>query len=226
MEFEGFSPGSLAFFRDVAEHNSKAWFEANRGRYERDVLAPFRALVAGLGELMLDIDAGLEVRPAVNKTISRIHRDTRFSADKSPLRDHMWLVFKRPRGDWQDAPAFYFELSADGYRHGMGYYAPSPQTMAAFRSHIDADPDAFRALVGAIGRARRFRLAGEDYKRPPGRAHDRVVAPWYRKRSFYLVRERKPDRALFSSDLLEELSSGFHLLAPLYRLLLELRLER
>ena len=40
-----------------------------------------------LGDFVLGIDLSFEVAPAVNRTISRIYRDTRFSKDKSePIR--------------------------------------------------------------------------------------------------------------------------------------------
>jgi len=123
--FQGFSPKTLTFLQEVHRNNSKTWFEQNRDTYVRYVLDPLQALVTDLSEGMLSIDPLLETRPAVNKTISRIHRDTRFSKDKSLYRDCMWITFKRPSKEWKDAPAFFFELKPDGYRFGMGYYSPS-----------------------------------------------------------------------------------------------------
>ena len=83
--FTGFSKESLTFLTIVNKKNSKEWFEKNRDNYEKYLLEPFRMLVAELGKDMLKIDPGFEVRPQINKTISKIFRDTRFSVSDMTL---------------------------------------------------------------------------------------------------------------------------------------------
>ncbi|VTR27253.1 Uncharacterised protein [Serratia fonticola] len=84
-EFTGFSQQGLDFLQQVRIENDKEWFDANRGVYDRELLTPFRSLVDALSPAMLMIDPQFETRPAIGKTLSRIHRDTRFSHDKIPL---------------------------------------------------------------------------------------------------------------------------------------------
>ncbi|PYN82654.1 MAG: DUF2461 domain-containing protein, partial [Candidatus Rokuibacteriota bacterium] len=43
--FGGFRPAAFQFLRDLARNNQKAWFEANRDVYEREVRDPMRLLV-------------------------------------------------------------------------------------------------------------------------------------------------------------------------------------
>lgn len=82
--FTGFSQNASAFLRDLAANNNKAWFEAHRQEYEEHLLEPLKALVSDLSGFMLSIDPDFMTIPAVDRTISRIYRDTRFSKDKSP----------------------------------------------------------------------------------------------------------------------------------------------
>ena len=103
----------------------------------------FRALVEQLTPEMLKIDKKFETRPAIGKTISRIHRDTRFLKDKSLYRSCLWLTFKRPSRDWKEAPAYFFEISPDTYRYGPGYYCTPKHTMDIFREEILNKPEAF-----------------------------------------------------------------------------------
>ncbi|RMN22168.1 hypothetical protein ALQ63_02046 [Serratia plymuthica] len=131
--FTGFSQQGLNFLQQVRLENDKDWFEANRNLYERELLTPFRTLVAELSPAMLAIDPQFETRPAIGKTLSRLHRDTRFSHDKSRYRSRMWLTFKRPSKDWKDAPVYFFELGPDMLRYGLGYYSANKPTMDLFR---------------------------------------------------------------------------------------------
>jgi len=223
-EFSGFSPESLEFLQNVKSHNSKAWFDQNRADYERLLLTPFRHLVSALAPAMLSADSDIQVRPAINKTISRIFRDTRFSADKSLFRDTMWLVFKRPGKDWAiSIPGFYFEISPPMYRYGMGFYSAAPDIMAAFRQKIDAKPGAFAEAIAFMESDGRYNLEGEKYKRPIPCNHPENIQAWYQMKTFYLAHNRQPDELLFSKALFDELLDGFLLIAPLYKFLTQLK---
>ena len=106
--FQGFSRKAFKFLKDLKANNDKRWFEAHRADYEQYLLQPLRDLVTDISDFMLGIDLSFEVAPTVNKTISRIYRDTRFSKDKSPFRDCMWIVFKRPAKNWSNWSIGYF----------------------------------------------------------------------------------------------------------------------
>lgn len=221
--FKGFSPESLGFLHDVHWMNSREWFESRRGMYERCLLDPLRALVVDLSKKMSAIDPFFEVRPLVNKTISRIYRDTRFSRDKSLFKDRMWLTFKRPGKDWKDRPAYYFELTPDSYRYGMGYYSAAKRTMDLFRAEIDRDPGLFGRVVSFYGKGGRFSLEGEKYKRSLKSGHPPELQEWYQRRSFYLACNKGIDETLFSSRLSGEIASGFETIEPIYRFLMKLK---
>jgi uncharacterized protein (TIGR02453 family) len=78
-------PAFLAFLRDLRAHNDKAWFDANKARYEKDVVEPARALVrhltAALGAEFPQI-TGSDAK--AGGSLTRIFRDTRFGKDKRP----------------------------------------------------------------------------------------------------------------------------------------------
>jgi len=222
-DFKGFSRGTFEFLRDLDRNNDTAWFEANRPVYEEYVLQPLRGLVCALGDFMLTIDPSLEVHPAVNKTISRIRRDTRFSRDKSPYRSVMWIVFKQPRRDWKDAPAYFFEITPASYRYGMGFYAASRATMDALRRRIDERPEEFLEAVSFYRRQHTFVLEGEKYKRHLPGTRPPEIEEWYQRKSFYLACNRRVDERLFTERLVDDLMGGFDMVSPLYRYLWEVR---
>lgn len=221
-QFNGFSAETLKFLTGLKANNNKPWFEAHRADYETHLLAPMKSLVSDLADFMLTIDPYFEVTPAVNRTISRMNRDVRFSKDKSLYRANMWLTFKRPRKKWTDAPAFYFELFSDRYRYGMGYYSATREKMDCLRAAIDDDPQEFLREVSFHSPDSIYALEGETYKKTLNPAHPAEIQTWYQRKSFYLVCNRQADDRLFGPQLTSDLAAGFNLLSPLYRYLADL----
>jgi uncharacterized protein (TIGR02453 family) len=220
--FAGFSRKAFGLLRDIKVHNSKPWFEAHRSEYEQGLLQPLRDLVTDLADFMLGIDLSFEVAPAVGKTISRMHRDTRFSKDKSLYRDCMWVVFKRGGKDWANWAASYFlEVNPTWYRYGLGFYDAAPDVMAELRRRIDEDPEAFLKAVDWFPDQKVFKLEGETYKRSKGPDKPEAIRTWYDRKSFYLSCNRKIDRAIQSPQLVDDLMSGFAMTTPLYHYLLD-----
>ena len=92
--FTGFSQDAIDFLSEIRLNNHQQFYEANRARYEESVKAPLRALCDEMSEVVAMIDPGLDTRPG--RTMSRIRRDTRFTKDKSPFRDHVWMGWRYP----------------------------------------------------------------------------------------------------------------------------------
>ena len=135
-QFTGFPREAFQFFRDLARHNERDWFLANKERYERACREPMKLLLADLGA-------------DPNKAhITRINRDLRFSRDKSPYRTY---IATGVRGN-------YIHLSADGLYVGAGVYQPEPAALERFRRAIDADKSG-RALQRIV-----MSLRGKGYK--------------------------------------------------------------
>jgi uncharacterized protein (TIGR02453 family) len=225
-KFTGFSTKTMKFLRGLKANNNKRWFENHRADYQAYVLGHLRDLVTDLGDLMLDIDPRFEITPAVNKTISRIYRDTRFSRDKTPFRSTVWITFKNQKKDWTTrACGYFFELSVNGYRYGMGFYDAAPAIMARFRERIDENPKEFLKAVSFFAKQRVFVLEGEKYKRIIDRTKPEEIREWYQRKNMYLVCNRKIDEVLFSSKLVDDLFYGFNLVAPFYQYLQKILID-
>jgi uncharacterized protein (TIGR02453 family) len=210
----------LAFLKGIEANNNKKWFEKHKDEYRDYVLGPLRNLVTDLGDFMLDIDTRFEITPAVNKTISRIYRDTRFSKDKSPFRSTVWFTFKNRKKGWTThVCGYFFELSVDSYRYGMGFYNAAPAIMSRFREMIDDNPKEFLKAISFFDKQKTFVLEGEKYKRIIDKSKSEKIQTWYQRKNMYLVCNRKIDDTLFSKKLVDDLMYGFGLIAPLYHYL-------
>lgn len=220
MLFDRFSPEALRFLKDLDLNNNKEWFEARRQHYESLILIPLRKLVMELSPLMHDIDPDLELRPVVNKTISRIYRDTRFSKDKRMFRSHMWLTFKHLGKDWHTKPSWWFEIMPEGYTYGMGFYQANPTTMQNFRNNMEIDSAEFINVISFIKGSPPFQLEGAKYKRHIANDLSEKLQTWYQRRNLYLICKRPADDLLFSPDIVEHIKERYLELEPLYHYLM------
>lgn len=126
--FEGFTAETIYFLWELRMNNSREWMEENRDRYKRVLKEPFDSLAAALAAESTAF-GGREMKCSV----SRINRDIRFSKDKSPYRASRWVVLYDAalQGTaWKERPSFYFELSPEGYEHGLGMWC-SPSAFLA-----------------------------------------------------------------------------------------------
>lgn len=217
--FTGFHKETFVFLRSLEKNNNKKWFDQHKNDYHNFLLNPLKNLVSDLSGFMLTIDPYFEVSPAVNRTISRIYRDTRFTKDKSPYKTTAWITFKRPKKDWKDSPAYFLELSPYSYRFGMGLYNASPNTMRGFRDAIDDKVDDFLQAISFYPKQKMFKIEGNQYKRVINQHQPADIQEWYQRKNLYIVCNRKIDKCLFSSKLVDDLRFGFRLLDPFYHYL-------
>jgi uncharacterized protein (DUF2461 family) len=83
------TPRTFAFLRDLALHNDRPWFEANKDRYLLEVRDPLLRFVAAFAPRLAKISSNMVADPRpVGGSLFRIYRDTRFSRDKTPYKTH------------------------------------------------------------------------------------------------------------------------------------------
>jgi len=221
MAFKGFTKESILFLKELGLNNNKNWFNKNRSLYERYLLEPLRQLTDELGDVIRQIDNNIETTPQINRTISKIYRDTRFSKDKSPFRTDLWISFKRPFKIWGNVPEFYFYFTPEEYQYGMGYYSASSKNMEMFRQFISTCPDRFKEIVDYYNSQNIFTLVGDPYKRFIPNQHPEDFQKWFQKRNLCLSCIKKIDKIFFSKTLKEELEQGFIFNANFYHFLLQ-----
>ena len=157
MAFTGVGGRALPFFKALAFHQSKDWFEANRAIYEEDVKAPLVALAEDLGAALAKAKIPIK---GDKKSLFRIHRDVRFAKDKSPYKTNAGLAMTRS-GAKNDPGVLYFHLSPEGCFAAAGFHHPEPQDLARMRRAIMREPAAYRRMVRALAKAD-LALSDED----------------------------------------------------------------
>ncbi|KAB2842673.1 MAG: TIGR02453 family protein, partial [Melioribacteraceae bacterium] len=79
-----FSKELIKFLKDLSKNNNREWFTENKKRYENFVKEPFFNFIDELITRMNMDDPSIAIEP--KDAIFRIHRDVRFSNDKSPYK--------------------------------------------------------------------------------------------------------------------------------------------
>ncbi len=219
VKFSGFTPATIQFFKDLEENNYKPWFDANKQVYEKELLEPFRAMIAAMTPAMYGIDPRFELRP--HRVLSRIYRDTRFSKDKTPYKTCLWMTFQRPVTNWENFPGFFMELSAKGYLYGMGLYMANKQTMEDFRSRVVEDPSYFQSITSGLTGKRKFQVDGELYKRALSNELDDYFQPWMQRKSVWLMKNCPIGDEVFDERIRLQLEDDFTAMKDLYQFFLD-----
>ena len=217
--FTGFTEETIRFFLDLKFHNNAAFFHENHDRYVEEVQHVFYEMIEDLAPDMLKIDPGMEVRP--HKCLSRIHRDTRFSRDKSPYRDHLWFLFRHAGEPREKSLFYYFELGPDRLGWGMGFWDENREALDLFRKRRQANPDGTLALLDDLQMDRHKMILGGSIHRKmavPAEIPERLRR-WYLSKDFYIYKENPDYRMIYSDRILKEVRKDFKSLAPLHRLL-------
>lgn len=122
--FQGFPPGLFTFFDDLGKDNSKAFWQANRERWEGDVHTPMLALLDDLED---------EFAPM---RMFRPNRDVRFSKDKSPYRLEAAAI---STSQAIGGIGYYVGISATELTTGYGAMVFARDQLERFRAAIDND---------------------------------------------------------------------------------------
>lgn len=218
--FSGYSHETFEFFMAIRFNNNREFFHANHDWYERSVRRPSLLLAEALQDTAFDIDPEMEVRP--NRAVSRINRDIRFSRDKSPYRDYLWLHYRRPAEEHGPIPSFYFDIGSGGeVSCGMGFYSQNKPMLNALRQCILTDPDSFRAVIEPLqGKYHCFANCFKRISIPERVPED--LRSWYAVKNFYYQKSSADMDLIASPALAEWVKEGFRDLAPLYHFLMNL----
>jgi uncharacterized protein (TIGR02453 family) len=214
----------MRFFHGLERNNRREWFERHRALYEREVRDPMRALVEEMDVRLARLAPELLGDP--KRSIFRIHRDIRFSADKSPYKTNAACQFYHRdagRGAGQDATGagagLYFQIARGDCFVAGGMWMPARPALDRIREAIADAPNDFEALVRAPAFRRRFRRLDQEAllkRMPRGYAETHSAAGWLRYRSFTATR-MMAGREIASPRLPDILARDFAALVPLVR---------
>jgi uncharacterized protein (TIGR02453 family) len=196
--FTGFPVEAFDFYDRLADNNNKPWWNEHKDEYARAVRDPLAAL---LGELASEFGEPKLFRP---------YNDTRFSKDKTPIKEHQGGVV-----NVEDAIAYYVQVSASGLMVAGGWYAPEGQQIHRYRESVEGPAGAELERI-LTGMRRKWQIDGRPVKtQPRGYAADHPRIELLRNRALTVARHYPVEPWLGTRKALTTVRANWRAMRPL-----------
>jgi uncharacterized protein (TIGR02453 family) len=186
--FSAFPKEGLQFLRNLKRNNKREWFLDHKTIYEQYVKQPISDLIEALGAEFQRFAP--EMVSTSKVSAYRIHRDTRFSKDKSPYKTHVAAVFPNSRLGKHEGAGFYLHIAPTELLIGGGLYMPIPEDLNAVRRAIADNPAKFLKVIRETRFKKLFgQVTGDQLSRiPRGFSSDNPAADFLRHKNFLAAR--------------------------------------
>ena len=129
---------TIIFLRELKLNNNRDWFNANKQR--------FNSIHSGIKEFANEVNESLKKSDDIEKLkIFRIHRDLRFSKDKTPYKKNIGMAFHRAKPELRGG--YYLEISADESFIAVGFWNPNKEDLLRIRKEIEVDGQEFKSVL-------------------------------------------------------------------------------
>jgi uncharacterized protein (TIGR02453 family) len=220
MEFHGFDAALFEFLEELTDHNERAWFQANRPRYERDVLEPSLAFIRAFAAPLRKISPYFVASDRrVGGSLMRVYRDVRFGRDKTPYKTNVGIQFRHEFGTDVHAPGFYVHLAPGECFLALGVWRPDKHSLALIRQAIVDHPQRWKRARNDRAFRARFQLDGDSLKTPPrGFPADHPLVEDL-KRTDFVGLEEFGEQDVLHPRFIERAASSFAVARPFMRFL-------
>ncbi|AKD03870.1 DUF2461 domain-containing protein [Pontibacter korlensis] len=205
---------TLTFLAELAEHNTREWFNENKARYD----AARKNYLNFLDEMLLEMQ---HFEPAARgqqgkDLVFRIYRDVRFSKDKRPYKDHFG-AYVAEGGRKSILPGYYLHLAGNNKSFvAGGLWYPPAEELKAVRQEIDYNLDEFKALVESEEFKQKFgAVEGEQLKTTPkGYEKHNPAIHYLRFKSWNAIMPLS-DETVLGANFLQVVLDAFRSVKPL-----------
>ena len=134
----------IGFLRDIAAHNNREWFIANRKRYD-EAHGEFENGVEKFLPAIVEFDPSV-MHLTAKDCMYRFYRDVRFSPDKSPYKRHFG-AFISAKGKKSLHGGYYIHIQPGNCFVAAGSYWLPTNILTACRNEIMANIGTWRKAV-------------------------------------------------------------------------------
>jgi uncharacterized protein (TIGR02453 family) len=210
------TPKTFRFLGELARNNERAWFNANKERYNELVRDPLLAFIEAFGPRLAKLSDSMVADPRpVGGSLFRVYRDTRFARDKSPYKTYGGMTFRHALGRELAAPGFYLHIEPGRCFSAAGMWHAPADGLKQIRDAIVAHPQRWKRARGGLDEA------SDRLLRPP-RGYD-ALHPWIEdlKQKSFTRSVSYTQGEVCSADFLDRFARDCRKAAPLMEFLCE-----
>jgi uncharacterized protein (TIGR02453 family) len=217
--FEEFPKQGIKFLKLLKRNNNRKWFEKHKDEFENYMKAPMQSFIFALQTHFARFAPEFDLNP--KRSIFRIYRDIRFSADKTPYKTHIaahFVLRGKPKGFV--GSGYYLEIAPGELYIGGGIYIPDSDQLKKIRRAIAGRGEEFLSII----ENRRFKklFAPFEWKKlqriPKGYEENHPMAEWLKYKQFF-VGVSWPESKCYRSSFVKETAGICEELTPLVRFL-------
>lgn len=174
----------LDFLTQLEQNNNREWFNEHKEQYKL-VNEICRNFAEKLIERIAQFDSSIKGVTVADSTY-RIYRDTRFSPDKTPYKNHIGIYVCRG-GKKSGYSGYYIHFQGnDKCVLAAGLHCPEPKIIKSVREDIDLNGNRF---VEALNRATGFEIDTETQlkRMPKGYAETHPMAEYLKLKDFVVM---------------------------------------
>ncbi len=134
----------MTFLRQVMANNNREWFHAHKADYEA-ARAEWEKAVVQARDRIIGFDPSVAAQPLKDCTY-RFYRDTRFSPDKSPYKNHFG-AYMNAHGKKALRGGYYIHLEPDGCLLAVGNYWLPTNILTSCRNEMMANEEEWLRCV-------------------------------------------------------------------------------
>lgn len=168
-----FTTQGMNFLGQIEKNNNRDWFHENKSNYENLIRTPSLNFIDDMENDLSHISPHfLAVAKKVGGSLMRVHRDVRFSRDKSPYKTNIGIQFRHEMGKDVHAPGFYLHVEPGECFIGVGIWKPDSTALGKIRDAIVERDKVWLSAINDKKFKKNFVLAGESLKTAP-RGYDK-----------------------------------------------------
>ena len=181
-----FTKQTFTFLSNLADNNTREWFEEHKQEYEDCVREPALDFIAHMSEEMPAISKHfLAVPKKMGGSLMRVYRDTRFARDKTPYKTNIGIHFRHEVGKDVHAPGYYVHIEPGECFVGIGLWRPDADALFKIREAIVKNGDAWAKAREDKAFSKNFTLEGDTLaKAPRGFAKDHPLVEDLKRKDF------------------------------------------
>lgn len=215
---------TLKYLSALSRNNNREWFEKNRERFTFEFLEPATQFVVDMGEKLSSINPDLQYVPRIDKSIFRLHRDVRFSKNKSPYKSNLGILLWEGKRKKMECSGYYFHIEPGSFFLGAGLYMFAKDQLKNYRD-IVSDPVKGKELndiIKSVLKYKRISLGGRTFKRTPkGYDPEYKYADLLLHSGLYVSYESNDLSEIRNVDLVKFCFKLYKLMSPLHNWLVK-----